>query len=116
MGKMKELYINAYESGIDLGMDHDEADQYARESLAQMFDIEDNNSRYESNKKILEILGRLNEENPDQRFVQLLFNADILVSNRGEDGKISVENEYNTESEETLERLLNSSIVNSDKE
>ena len=35
-------------------------------------------TRYEANKKILEILLKYIENNPEQRFIQILWNLDLI--------------------------------------
>jgi hypothetical protein len=44
MGKVKEMYLEAYEHGLSQGLDHDEADRYAWDYLSFMAgktDLED---------------------------------------------------------------------------
>ncbi len=70
-------------------------------------------TRQNANRRILELLESLVETHPDQRFMQLLFNADVLKtdeSTSSDNGKPSVVNEYHIESVGLLERVRNSKI------
>ena len=58
-------------------------------------------TRYEANKKILEILSKYIENNPEQRFIQILWNLDLINIGNSE----LVEDRYNEESETTLNKL-----------
>lgn len=61
-------------------------------------------TRYEANKKILEILSKYIENNTEQRFIQILWNLDLItIGNSG-----IIEDRYNEESEITLNKILNS--------
>ena len=57
--------------------------------------------RYEANKKILEILLKYIENNPEQRFIQILWNLKLLNIYKSE----VIEDRYNEESETTLNQL-----------
>ena len=48
-------------------------------------------TRYEANKKILEILSKYIENNPEQRFVQILWNLDLINIGNSE----LIEDRYN---------------------
>ncbi|MBR5598403.1 MAG: hypothetical protein IKW39_00015 [Alphaproteobacteria bacterium] len=58
-------------------------------------------TRYEANKKILEILLKYIENNPEQRFIQILWNLDLINIGNSE----LIEDRYNEESETTLNKL-----------
>ena len=58
-------------------------------------------TRYEANKKILEILLKYIENNPEQRFIQILWNLKLLNIYNSE----LIEDRYNEESETTLNKL-----------
>lgn len=60
-------------------------------------------TRLEANKEILRVLHILARNHPDQRFIQLLFNANVLKVTA--DGGLIVCNEYHLESEELLKRV-----------
>lgn len=68
-------------------------------------------TRQQANREILKILSALVETYPDQRFTQLLFNADVLKCDPRSTGVPEVRNEYHMESEETLERVRKSMIL-----
>lgn len=68
-------------------------------------------SRQNANREILKILTALVETYPDQRFTQLLFNADVLKCDPRSTGIPEVRNEYHMESSETLERVRKSTIM-----
>ena len=61
-------------------------------------------TRYEANKKILEILSNYIENNPEQRFIQILWNLELINIYNSE----LIEDRYNEESETTLNKILNS--------
>lgn len=58
-------------------------------------------TRYEANKKILEILSKYIENNPEQRFIQILWNLELINICNSE----LIEDRYNEESEITLSNL-----------
>ena len=58
-------------------------------------------TRYEANKKILEILSKYIENNPEQRFIQILWNLELINIYNSE----LIEDRYNEESETTLNKL-----------
>ena len=58
-------------------------------------------TRYEANKKILEILSKYIENNPEQRFIQILWNLDLINIGNSE----LIEDRYNEEPEITLNKL-----------
>ena len=58
-------------------------------------------TRYDANKKILEILSKYIENNPEQRFIQILWNLKLLNIYNSE----LIEDRYNEESETTLNKL-----------
>lgn len=64
-------------------------------------------SRLESNRRLVEILNRLVENNPDQRFSQLLRNYGFIKEERPARPEmcISVQNEFYVESDKILERV-----------
>ena len=68
-------------------------------------------TRRQTNIRILELLESLVNAHPDQRFLQLLVNADVLVTEKP-DGWSSTgyRDEYNVESKVILERVRNSKI------
>ena len=59
-----------------------------------------NKIRQEANREIVSILTAFVELFPDQRFNQLLTNLDV----------VTVEDDYNTESEELLKRIRNNPV------
>ena len=69
-------------------------------------------SRKSSNRDILRILTALVNNHPDQRFMQLLFNADVLkvISDPLSTSSPTVINEYHLESSELLERVRRSEM------
>lgn len=58
-------------------------------------------TRYEANKKILEILSKYIENNTEQRFIQILWNLELINIYNSE----LIEDRYNEESETTLNKL-----------
>ena len=58
-------------------------------------------TRYEANKKILEILSKYIENNPEQQFIQILWNLELINIYNSE----LIEDRYNEESETTLNKL-----------
>ena len=64
-------------------------------------------TRLESNRRLVEILNRLVENNPDQRFSQLLRNYGFIKEERPTRPEmcISVQNEFYVESDKILERV-----------
>ena len=64
-------------------------------------------SRLESNRRLVEILNRLVENNPDQRFSQILRNYGFIKEERPARPEmcISVQNEFYVESDKILERV-----------
>jgi hypothetical protein len=68
-------------------------------------------NRKQANLEILAVLVKLVEAYPDSRFVQILFNADVLItSGVGADGLPQVLNEFYLESTATLDRVKSSYI------
>jgi hypothetical protein len=67
--------------------------------------------RLEANKRLLEILNRLVENNPDQRFSQILRNNSFVRETRPVKAEIGVqldikwENEFYIESSDLLKRV-----------
>ena len=59
-------------------------------------------TRQEGNKKLLEILAKKLEENPDLRFIQTLWGLNIIDS----DGYVIIDRFYE-EPSETLKRIKN---------
>lgn len=64
-------------------------------------------NRQEANKKILEIVTSAVENNPDLRFIQILWNLNIIDSKKFRDEKIIVIDRFYEEPEETLKRIYN---------
>jgi len=65
--------------------------------------------RRKTNLAIMRELASLIEANPDQRFLQLLCNCNAIEEFINIDGMPEFwQNEYHTESEVTLKRILNS--------
>lgn len=64
-------------------------------------------NRQEANKKILEIVTSAVENNPDLRFIQILWNLNIIDSKKFGDEKIIVIDRFYEEPEETLKRIYN---------
>lgn len=64
-------------------------------------------SRLESNRRLVEILNRLVENNPDQRFSQILRNYGFIKEERPTRPEMctSVQNEFYVESNKILERV-----------
>lgn len=64
-------------------------------------------SRLNSNRRLVEILNRLVENNPDQRFSQILRNYGFIKEERPARPEmcISVQNEFYVESDKILERV-----------
>lgn len=63
-------------------------------------------NRQEYNKKIIEKLSKMVEEQPDTRFWQLLYNANIIRSSYHElSSSYQVLDDYNKESEEIYKQL-----------
>lgn len=62
-------------------------------------------NRQEANKKILEIVTSEVENNPDLRFIQILWKLGIIDSGKFEDEKII--DRFYEEPEETLKRIYN---------
>lgn len=67
--------------------------------------------RLEANRRLVEILSRLVESNPDQRFSQILRNNSFVRETRGVNAESGVamgvewKNEFYLESTELLERV-----------
>ena len=61
-------------------------------------------TRYENNVKILKYIAKYIDNNPQQRFIQILWNLGII--NRIEYDSINIEDKYYEESEITLKKLL----------
>ena len=61
-------------------------------------------TRYENNVKILKYIAKYIDNNPQQRFIQILWNLGII--NRNEYDSINIEDKYYEESEITLKKLL----------
>lgn len=68
-------------------------------------------NRQNANRKILAILQGMIEAHPDQRFVQLLANLDVIEADRDSTGfqVVGYKDFYYMESDETLKRVLASS-------
>lgn len=64
-------------------------------------------NRQEANKKILEIVTSAVENNPDLRFIQILWNLNIIDSKKFGDEKIIVIDRFYEEPKETLKRIYN---------
>lgn len=62
-------------------------------------------NRQEANKKILEIVTSVVENNPDLRFIQILWKLGIIDSKKFGDEKIL--DRFYEEPEETLKRIYN---------
>ena len=61
-------------------------------------------TRYENNVKILKYIAKYIDNNPQQRFIQILWNLGII--NRNEYDSMNIEDKYYEESEITLKKLL----------
>lgn len=61
-------------------------------------------TRYENNIKILKHIAKYIDNNPQQRFIQILWNLGII--NRIEYDSMNIEDKYYEESEITLKKLL----------
>jgi hypothetical protein len=109
MGEIKDMLISAMEDG----MNPSDAEDYVEEVLKSF--SKKYMGRQNANRQILNILKGLVEAYPDQRFFQLLVNADIIRTRFSSEGFSVAENEYNTESTETLKRVKNSSILNGEE-
>lgn len=66
-------------------------------------------TRQKANTEILKLLATLVESCPDQRFHQLLANADVLVSEISPEGVV-YRDEYTLESDKLLKRVRKSKI------
>lgn len=60
-------------------------------------------TRYENNVKILKHIAKYIDNNPQQRFIQILWNLGIINRNEYD---LSIEDKYCEESEITLKKLL----------
>lgn len=71
--------------------------------------------RQQANRRILECLEAMIDKHPDQRFVQLLFNLDVLKTRSAPEEcscPTTAFNEYATESTATLDRIRASKVWN----
>lgn len=68
-------------------------------------------SRLNANRQIVQTLAALVEAFPDMRFHQLLVNADVLKTDARPGGAPEVRNEYHVESDQILERMKKSSLM-----
>jgi hypothetical protein len=60
-------------------------------------------TRLEANREILKLLAELVEKYPDQRFVQLLVNTNVVIPVYNGDASVTgFKNSYQTESADTL--------------
>lgn len=102
MGKLKDLIIDAMENE---DMTYDEAVDYAN-SILRSFGDKDM-GRQNANREIVKILSGMVEAYPDQRFVQLLSNLEIIEPEQDSTGfhVIGYKDFYAMESTETLERI-----------
>lgn len=69
-------------------------------------------SRLDNNRAIVEILAALVEEYPSMRFGQILRNANVVQETLSDNLIVNGwENEFNTESVTTQERMMRSDLV-----
>tara|TARA_Y100000034_G_scaffold136409_1_gene212692 strand:- start:4923 stop:5225 length:303 start_codon:yes stop_codon:yes gene_type:complete len=89
-------------------MSNDKCKKFLKENPGGLdnAELEWEDSRQDSNKKLVEILAELVEKHPEQRFSQILRNYGF-ISEKKTEGPYTWNNEFNLEPDKLLDRVLN---------